>query len=204
MMQVIVPPTVEPISAAQAFAELRIDPGDDITASPDYAEVVSLIREARAHCENLAGSAFVPQTIRFSPDRLTDWRTIELPRRPLLSIESVSYYGTDGMLTAIDSASYYAPALYVPSLYFVGGYSLPVLHERPDALRIDYVAGYAPTGADEGDPQYLASGVPEEIRRAIRLTMRLLYQSLDPREHEVTEKARDALLNSSSAKVWKV
>lgn len=212
-LSVITPPLVDPISIEQAFVELRLGmPGDDFREHPDYAAVRAKMRAATQHCENLTGRAFVQQTLRMTgtPETLSasarnrsgvTWESagFDLLRRPVQSVAAVSYLDADHAEQSVDAADYYVISGDTPQLYFAAGYALPALAARRDALRIDYVAGYPPGEPDEDydpdmPPQHLAANVPAPIAQAVLLTMRLLFENLDPSDREATERARDALL----------
>lgn len=214
-LAVTVPPLVEPISIEQAFVELRLAlPGDYLPDHPDYAAVKAKMRAATQHCEDLTGRAFVQQTLRLSgtPEALSAsararsrydaWpgtAGFDLPRLPVQSVAAVSYLDADHAPQEVDAADYYLIAGSRPQVYFSVGYALPAIAQRPDALRIDYVAGYPPGEPDEDydpdmPPQHLAANVPAPIAQAVLLTMRLLFENLDPSDREATERARDALL----------
>lgn len=195
-LTVLTPPVIEPVTIAEAFVELRLGgPDDDFEDHPDYASVKGKLKAARQVCENETHRAFVPQTLRLSGS-VSDWgvrRSIDLLRPPVISILAVTYYDASNAMQIIDPANYYAPG--GQGFALMAGYAMPALYARPDALRIDYVAGYAPlTGANQADPQYWATGVEEPIKQAILLTLRLLYQNLDPPDRDATERARNALL----------
>jgi hypothetical protein len=213
-LSVLVPPLVEPITIEAAFVELRLGmPGDDFAEHPDYNAVLGKMRAATQHCEDLTGRAFVQQTLRLSGATETlsasarcrgrSWWSgggvFDLLRPPVQSIVAVGYIDTDGAEQTLDEADYYVVSGNTPQLRWASGYTLPSLYDRPDALRIDYLAGYPPgTPADDYDPedppQYLADRVPAPIGQACLLTLRLLFENMDPSDREATERARDALL----------
>jgi len=204
-LSVIVPPPVEPITPAEAMVELRIiTSADDVdTDDLDYQSILAKIQAARQYCESETGRTFVQQTLRLTGFGLSSCRgrpsVFNLSRPPVLSIDAVTYIDPDGDEQTVDPASYYLVQGDVPRLYFVSGYSLPTMHERPDALRIDYVAGYRPGDPpedyDESDPpQHLAANVPGTLKEAIKFTLRLMYLDMAPADRTATENARDAML----------
>lgn len=206
-IELLVPPPVDPVSVAEAFVELRLGlPGERISKHPDYAAVAAKVRAATAHCEDLTGRSFVRQTWRLTTGPSPrDWLrcrmpdVYELPRPPVRSIVAVSYIDPDGDEQIIDEASYYVIGGGAPQLRWVGSYNLPAVYDRPDALRIDYVAGYPPgTPADdygpEDPPQHLAANVPAPLRQAVLLTLRLMHWEMAEGDRAATTNARDALL----------
>lgn len=205
-LSVIAPPLVEPITPAEAMVELRlITSADDIDEDDlDYQSILAKIQAARQYCENETGRAFVRQTLRLSGFDLSACRgrasIFSLLRPPVLSIDAVTYIDADGDEQTVEPDSYYVVPSDTPRFYFISGYSLPTMHERPDAFRIDYVAGYPPGeppedfDPDSDPPQHLAANVPGPLKEAIKFTLRLMYLDMTPADRAATENARDQML----------
>ena len=203
---VITPPLVEPVTAAQAFVHLRLDSSDEPEQNPDYAAVLAQITSAREQCEQITRRAFVQQTLRIvgpgdGSGRSWFWwgntasaRGVELLRPPLISVAAVRYYDSSNTLQTVDPGAYFVTDDLVPQLHFADGFSAPCVYRRPDALQIEYVAGYAPvvTGADT---DYRAN-IPESIKQAILIGVQLQYDELTPDKRKSLESARDSLLSS--------
>jgi len=98
----------------------------------------------------------VPATVGTFPAR------IELPRPPLVSVDSLTYIASDGTETAftdgaspetalwraVTPAGLYARRGWVEPL---AGQGWPTVRDQADALRIEFTAGYAETAADVPD-----------------------------------------------------
>jgi uncharacterized phiE125 gp8 family phage protein len=212
---VLTPPTVEPVTLAQVWAHLRLTPIEDEnspttfeTYHTDDDMLTRQITTARMDCENKTRRSFCKQKLRLSLDSTSEqwpWRTtdyrgsllttpvtaaIKLPRGPILSIASVSYYDSDNALTVIDSDSYFLSAGY---LKFITDFSSPTTYARQDAVLIDYWAGYTPEGSPEDD---FVTNVPEPIKAAILLGVELQYDPVTPQQREALERTQQALLSN--------
>lgn len=172
----VVSPPVPVVTLAEAKAHLRVDAPDDdavITAyiaaatgaidGPDGwlgralgLQTLALIAPAFPGFGACDWSACTPAWAMCHPDE------IRLPCPPIRSVTAVSYLdAATGARIVVDPATY---ALMDRTLFPLAGASWPSAAFRPDAVRIEFVAGYA-TAAD----------LPAPIRAAILLTVGALY-----------------------------
>jgi uncharacterized phiE125 gp8 family phage protein len=209
-LTVIVPPPFEPVTLAEVYAHLRLDADGSPLAHPDDAMLARQIQTAREHVELMTRRALVRQTLRLSMRSLPDTNDalqymstqqrmravarVELPRPPLASVQSVSYYAQSGVLTTIAPSAYYVTDSQVPELRFLDGYPGLSVQDRPDAIRIEYVAGYAPEGSPPQTQADYAANVPRSLKDAILVGVQMLYDSLTPQEYERLERLREALV----------
>lgn len=150
---------VEPITLERAKDHLRIGP-----FQPDEDDYIqSLIVAARVMAEGRTNRALVQrQFIESFPA----WCSrMALPKPPLVSVDSVSYYDTDGASTDLGSASYDVYDTTPTTVALAYGAPAPALRWRPDAVRITYTAGYA-----EGE-------VPAAILQWMLLVIGTLYEN---------------------------
>jgi uncharacterized phiE125 gp8 family phage protein len=172
-LQVITQPAYEPISLAEAKGWLNIEA--DVTIHDAVLRL--LIKAMREMAENLTFRAFISRQLRLT---LADWPydreygvRIELPSAPLLSVESLKYRDTDGVLTTLATDQYdvyeeYEPGLIVPA-YLV---AWPTIRRQPDAVQVSFTAGYAPgSPSDEASNQEVMPG-------ALRLWMQTRLATL--------------------------
>lgn len=142
-------------------AHLRIDDGED----SDY--LLDLIRAAESHVEELTGRPLQRQTWREAfagfPAGHAGFR---LSRRPLASVASVAYYGTD------DTEREVAPAVYQVD-DFAGvivrrrGKAWPTADmRRSSAVVVEYIAGYETP--------------PGDLVHAVRLLVAHMYEHREP------------------------
>ena len=138
-IRVVTPPAVEPVTLNEAKLHCRIDVTDD------DALVTSLITVARQYCETFTGRAFVTQTIQYDLPRWPRRKAIYLPRPPLQSVTSVTWWDTDGNDTVlIAGTDYLVDAAPEPGTVLLPDGVLwpsePLYAVHP--VRIEYVAGY--------------------------------------------------------------
>lgn len=175
-LALITAPTVEPITLAEAKTQCRVD--SDLT--DDDGLLGTLISAAREHAENLTKRAFISQTWEKTLDAFPGagwcaaWPTvpngataIPLAMPPLLSVVSVKYVDTSGVLQTLDPASYKVddrvlPGWVVPAY----GYTWPTARLEPNAVRIRFTAGYGAAATD----------VPTAIKAWVKLAVATLYK----------------------------
>lgn len=172
------PPASEPVTVAEAKARLRV------TVAAEDGDIASLIQQARALAEAACQRAFVTQTYSLKLDDFPRGRdrTIYLPRPPLQSVSSVTYYDAAGAPQALGPAGYWvAPGGEPGRLLPPAGAEWPAVQAgRPEAVEVVYVAGY-------GD----AAAVPPPAKAAILLTCAALRE--DPAGAALPEAARKFL-----------
>ena len=170
-VRVITEPTVEPVSLAEAIDWTHADDG---TAATDAA-LTMLIGAMRRYAENLTGRAFVQRALQLI---LPCWQAqIALPYPPAVSVESVTYVDTDGVVQTLDADLYVVhdwrePALIVPAFTAIWPSTRAVL----DAVRVNYTAGYAPIGSPADD---YASGVPPQVKTWMHARIATLHNQRD-------------------------
>jgi uncharacterized phiE125 gp8 family phage protein len=204
---VVTPPPVEPVSVPEAYTHMRWDP-EDATSSPVVYElqdqVARNITTAREFAEEVTRRALVLQTLRLVTD---SFRSIELLRPPLVDVLDLSYYNTNRVLTVIDPTDYFVTEDLVPRLCL---YSRTVdacsdiSRERPDAVRVTYRAGYAPTydGASPANVLSYTANIPASIKDAILLKVQLLCDRFDVNEKADLERTMMSLLSSKKIHTW--
>lgn len=163
---ILAAPASEPVTASQMMAHSRVDSEDDL------ATLEALISVAREYVDAVTGRVSVAHTFRLTaatwPDLLEgEPSTARIYRAPLVSVQSVSYYAPgSSTLTVMDAAAYRVVTGYEPGMIqFLG--TLPVLDDRPDAIRIDITAGHSPAP-------------PAMHRHAVKLLTAHLYEQRTP------------------------
>ena len=142
---VLQPPPFEPVTLAEVHKHLRLDLDGSPASHPDDDMLQRLIATARGQVESMARRSLVQRTLRLSVEAFGD--AVRLVRPPVLRVESVTYFDTSNVLQVLDPATYFVTDDEVPELLMANGASAPSTYSRPDALRIEYVAGYAPDGS---------------------------------------------------------
>jgi uncharacterized phiE125 gp8 family phage protein len=185
---VTTPPASEPISLAEAKLQCRVLDG----VLDDDALITIYIQAARQEAEQKTGRALITQTIT---EYFPAWQTrYQLSVGPVQSVSSVSYIADGGSsytsLTA--DTHYFTDIISLPAeIHHAQAFTYPTLSERPNPVRIIYVAGNTQ-----------ASDVPPTIRQAMLLLIaayyehredaEIIWQTSDPRV-----QASDALLRNN-------
>lgn len=132
---VVTPPESEPLTLSEAKRQLSLA-ADDEAFDP---ELIHIIQSAREQWEHDTDSVTMGRTLSVSLDRLG--HPIELPKRPIQSIESIHYYDADGVSQEMDPETYaFDPASGAVRLGY--GKQWPESPRRWDAVTVQYVAGY--------------------------------------------------------------
>lgn len=143
-------PAAEPLTTADAKAQVRVDHTDD------DALIASLSAAARAHVESRTGTRLYTQTVSFETD---DWRDLAiLPICPVQSISSISYTDTAGDVITLPTTVYETRLeLLEPSIALKYGQTWPTIREGT-LITVTAVVGYG-----------VANAQPPEVMQAIRL-----------------------------------
>lgn len=209
-LAVITDPPFEPVSLAQVYAQLRLDPDSDGDSPPTYSHpddalLTGHIVSARQHVEAEARRSLVRQTLRLSmpswPVAEACWprdrdvpRRIRLVRPPVIGVLSVRYYDAENVLQTVSPGDYYVTDEQVPELRFVTTFVRPTLYDRPDAVRVEYEAGYAADDSPATTQEEAAANVPQTLKDAVLLGVQLLYDNLAQEDRDALERARAALI----------
>lgn len=154
-IQVVTAAAWLPVTLAQLRSWSRIEA--DVT---DHDNDLTLLAQSMtAYAENLTGRAFIERTLRLI---LPSWPQlenahycgagVELPQAPLIAVDSVIYTDEDGASQTLAADQYVAhswrePGFVIPAWQV----TWPSLRALPNAVQVNYRAGYAPIGspADE-------------------------------------------------------
>lgn len=184
-LSLVVAPTVEPVSLAEARAHLRLDNTDDDGILAGY------ILAARRFAEGYIRGAIVTQTWDYTINER--WplmrlecgyyrHRIELPLHPVQSVTSISYVDDNGVTQSLSGSMYTAHLLgSVPYIDQAYNQSWPSVRAVSDAITVRFVAGYLP------------EKVPDEIRAAILLHVESLYDRCEDKDR--CEECRNSLLD---------
>lgn len=176
-LKVITPPATEPLTLSEAKSYLRISGTDDDTI------MSSLIAQAREYCEGYQGRKYITQTLEAFLDRFSCGSIEFRDCSPVQSITSITYTDKDGRDATIAAADYnFDEVSFVNKIDLAYGKTWPAVELKPtNGIKITFVAGY--------------KTVPESVKWAMVLHMKLLYDDYKPDEQEKMERARDALLS---------
>jgi len=161
MLEIVTPPSEEPITVQEAKDHLRVDIIDD------DALIALYITAAREWCEAFLRRAMITQTFDLTLDQWPCKNQIQLPRPPLQSVTSVTYIDQDNVSYTFDSTDYYVVTGSPGRLVLNNNASWPSETLRDVAgITIRFVAGYG-----------LAASVPELFKSAIKLMVGDLYEN---------------------------
>jgi uncharacterized phiE125 gp8 family phage protein len=205
-----VEPPFEPITLEDLYRSLRLDTEGSPPTHADDAILTPHITAARQDIEERTRRALVQQTIRVSYpglpwsrqayDQLSPARRMEslcalrLPRPPLVRVESVHYYDAENTLTLLSPSNYYVTDEQVAELRFTSSFVPPTVYNRPDAVRVSCVVGYAPEGSPPTTQEDYAANVPQQLKQAIILAVQCLYDDLQPADWTKIQTAIEALV----------
>lgn len=162
ILEVYTAPVLDPITVAEAKLFCRVDNSDE------EALLDHLIEVAREKCEVASGRTLLTTTwdLKLADFPVED--NIVLPRPPIASVTSVSYYDLSNTLCTLTVTTDYLTYLGKKQgyVYLPDGGSWPATYDRPDAVIVRYVAGWT-----------AAASIPACLKQWIRLAVSTLYDN---------------------------
>ncbi len=171
--RILVGPTTEPVTLAEAKRHCNVVATDDDTL------IASLIKAAREFTEESTSRAFINQTWVC---QFADWPKsgVCLPRSPLVSVVSVQYLDVDETLRTLATDQYRADTISQPGrLWWDDDDILPVLDTSEWPVTVNYVAGYgvaASSGSSSSSGSPATDGTPARAKQAILLLVSHWYR----------------------------
>lgn len=223
-------PPVEPLTLAQMWLQLRLDPVAN--ATPFDPQLLILGQAARERMEQVLRRPLVQQTwkasyCRFPIDVYVPWtgnslwslpneydvlpRTITLPGPALIGLPEdnydvvVEYYDSNNTLTVFDSANYIVIADSQPaSVQLLEGIWWPNTYVRENAVQITYKAGYRPipgTGSPPDETDYVGN-IPKQIIYGMLLDVERMFNEQSPDQDKKIQDTIDALISSQRVYIF--
>lgn len=208
---VVAQPSVEPVTLAEIWTDLRLDPSGSPPTTFYDAELNSLIVAAREYVEKVTRRALVTQTCTLTMSHFPDmhrgsWRDyayrerffivhragkIEVPRPPIQSVTSIEYFDESDSAQTLDPASYrvVSSGVMPATIELVDGASWPDTSCRDDAVTVTYVAGFPGSGS----PPDLRANVPQTLKTAIKLHVRRYFNANAAEDSDRLDQAIDHL-----------
>lgn len=163
LTRLITPPAEEPVTLAEAKAQLRLE------TALDDAFVTRLIRAAREWAEGYLWRGIVSQTWELVLEGFPAG-AVELPMGQLTSITSVKYLDELGAEQTLSASIYEADTASVPGkLRLAYSQSWPSARGTWNAVVVRYVVGWA-----------TASAVPQPIKQALLMLISQMYEHRTP------------------------
>lgn len=150
-------PSVEPVSIADQKLHLRL-----LNTDSEHDKLLqSIIKAARQYIERVNGLAIIQQTWTLTLEAFPASKFIALPRYPVSSITSITYYDTSNASQTFSSGSYRLQKLAdnTSVVELNTNASWPGSYDRSDALTVTFVAGYGSA----------ATNVPDDLIYAIKI-----------------------------------
>jgi uncharacterized phiE125 gp8 family phage protein len=131
-------------------------------------ELDIIIETARQYCEDFQNRAYINQTWELWMDEWPEEDYIEIPKPPLSSITSITYYDVDDAEYTLSTDDYFVDTKNEPGFVCLNdGYSWPTTTLRPaNGICVTFVAGYGAAG----------SNVPKKMKMAMLLLIGHLYE----------------------------
>jgi uncharacterized phiE125 gp8 family phage protein len=181
-LTVVTPPATPLVTLADAKAMLLID------HTADDALISALIAAATVEAQGVAARSFVTQTWLLALDAWPDDGVVRLPRPPLQSVVSMSYFDADNVERTIAATDYIVIADTTPGLIVpAAGKAWPTDLRAVAPIRIRYTAGYG-TAAD------VAVSAQGEIVQLVKLLIAVDYESREALSSQAATQ-RERVLN---------
>lgn len=156
--------TQEPLNIDDMRLHLRVGTDtDDVT-------IAAKIKAARARLEGRTSRVYLRQQFDLAIDQFpSDGSPIRLPRLPLVSVESVWSYDTEGSSSQFGSSGWFVDTYSEPGrLCLKSGHTWPSGRRDQVAGVIRFTAGYTTSAA---------TGIPDPLVEAIRKLATELYEN---------------------------
>lgn len=185
-LRLIANATVEPVTLAEAYLDLRLDPIDDIDSDgngtrPDDDLIEALIAAARERCENWTGRSFAIKTYELArddfPDDDEDDGNIVLPNGPVIDVVSVSY-GDESTDVLLEGEDWVLDQISTPARLVPASSGWPSITAATNRVRVQYRVGYGTATDSEPTPD----AIPAIAKRAIRVLVAQGYHQDEPDE----------------------
>lgn len=150
------PPQVEPLTAQEA--KLRLNIGDDEVSDDVLDAFITAARQQIDGWDGWLGRSLITQSWRLTLD-FFPCDEIRIPLPPLQDIIGINYVDSNGRPIDLDPSEYQILQGGRPIVRPAFGKCWPHTRDQPDAVTIEFTAGYGDNPED----------VPEPIRCAILL-----------------------------------
>jgi uncharacterized phiE125 gp8 family phage protein len=159
--KLVTPPAEEPISLEEAKLHCKVETDEDNSL------IEALIIAAREYCEAFQWRAYITQGWELWLDGFPKSGQLILPRPPLISVDSITYYDVDDIGIPFDNSNYFVDTKNEPGWIVLNyGCSWPTEALRPaNGVCVRFTVGY-------GD----AEDVPQKVKQAILLIVGAWYE----------------------------
>lgn len=162
--------TVSPVTLAEVKVQCKLDLSD----TSEDAMLNGFMVAAARFCENRTHRAFMQSDWRWTgknfPQRLDSDQCWRVPVAPLVTVSSIQYW--NGTLQTLSPSNYIVDTTNIPGRIQFN--SFPSVDDRPDAVQINFTAGYGAQGANVATQQ---AAVPPDIDAIILMLVSTYYDN---------------------------
>lgn len=164
---VLTPASESVLTMEEARLQLRLD--DD---GYEDSLIQSICKAADALAENRTSRAFMQSTHEYSANSWPCYTNeIRLWPGNLVRVNSVKYYDSNNVLqTLVADTDYQVNSRSKPGRIIM--LETPSLYDRPDAVIVEYIAGY---GAYEANADAQREAIPEDVKIWMKLNVATLW-----------------------------
>jgi len=169
-IKIITGPVTEPITLQEAKDFLKFD------GNSRDAEISMAISAARVYCEDRQNKRYITQTLELILDKFPCGKHLEFDScSPVQSVTSVKYYDSNGTEYTMDPNNYIVDTdSFVNKITLKNSRLWPsTVLQSVNGVRVRFVAGYG-----------TAAQVPEAVKQAMVLHMRLFLDEYSPADGE--------------------
>lgn len=205
-------PTVEPVTLAEVWSHLRLDPEGSPPSTEQDALLEQYIAAAREMAEARTATTLARRRRRavfrafpeggLGPDAWWQqyagsvaWEPLALPAGPVADVV-VRYYDEANAIQTLDAARYLVADGKRPVIALLPSFIWPPTYQRLDAVQVEYTAGYAP-GGSPSTPEDERAAVPARVRTALLFIVQALYDNPAKDERDAIERLIDRMLGGT-------
>jgi phage conserved hypothetical protein, phiE125 gp8 family len=172
-LELIDAPAVEPITLAEAKAQMRVEHTDDDTIIERLIDVAISYTDVTG----ALGKAMITQKWgQWVAPNPTD---VTLILGPVQAVTAVKYYDLDGVLQDDDYNNYDAFGTATATVIKPKtGFNWPTSQQRSDSIKIEYEIGYGDTAAD----------VPAVVKHALLMLVSYLYENRETAQMDALQE----------------
>jgi hypothetical protein len=202
-------PAVEPVTLAEVWAHLRLDPEGSPPSTPQDALLSQYIATAREMAEARTATTLCRRRRRalyrafpeggLGPDAWwalysgsLAWEPLALPAGPASDVV-IRYYDEANQLQTLDPARYIVAGARRSLVSLLPSFVWPATFQRVDAVQVEYTAGYGAAGSPSTEAEERAA-VPARVRTAILFLVQSMYDNPPKDERDAIERMVERML----------
>lgn len=163
--RVVTPPALEPVDRDEVV-KLNLKLEEEDTIEDGLLDI--LIQASREDIENMTGRSLITQQREIKLDYFPCTDSILISNGPVQSVEAVKYFDYDDAEQTLDEDLYWVDT-HSNIARIVIKNSWPTTKTRPNAVTVEYTAGYGDT----------AASVPAPLRSACLIGVAWKYENRD-------------------------